>query len=275
MALVYAVLYAVLIGVGSQETYQALIDSLTEAGNEVVEGGLDSLTQAGMLFFAVASAGLGQQPTDVQQVFGSFLLLMSWLTTVWLLRNLLAGHRVKLRDGLYNAGAPIIATFVVTLVFMVQLIPVALAAIGYTAASATGLLLGGVEAMLFWGAAIGLSLISAFWITSTFFALIIVTLPGTYPFKALSIAGDMVLGRRLKILLRLVWMALVMVVGWAIVLIPIILLDLWLKGVWSQFGAVPTVPIAVLALTSLTTVWAATYVYVLYRKVVDEDAKHK
>lgn len=275
LTVLYAVLYVLLIGLGSQETYTALTDSVKELNNDVLGGNLTILSQAGVIFLSVANTGLGGTLTEAQQIYAVILILLSWLTTVWLLRSILAGQKVKLRDALYQAGAPIIATFIVVLVFVVQLIPIALAAIGYSAASSTGLLSGGIEAMLFWVAAGLLAILSLFWITSTLFAMIIVTLPGTYPFRALSIAGDMVLGRRVKILLRFVWMAAVIVLAWAAVLIPVILLNMWLTSVWSWFASVPLIPIIVLLVTSATTVWVAAYVYILYRKVVDEDAKHK
>jgi hypothetical protein len=46
---------------------------------------------------------------------------MAWLTTVWLLRNILAGHKIKLRDGIYGSGSPILPTFLVSLILIVDL----------------------------------------------------------------------------------------------------------------------------------------------------------
>jgi len=275
LVIIYAILYLVLIGIGSQETYTALSDAVKQLNNSLLDGGLTSFSEAGAIFISIANTGLGGTLTDVQQIYAFILIILSWLTTVWLLRGILAGQKLKLRDALYQAGAPIVATFVVVLVFLVQLIPIALAAIGYSAASYSGLLDGGIEAMLFWVAAGLLAILSLFWVTSTLFAMIIVTLPGTYPFRALSIASDMVLGRRVKILLRFVWMSLVTILAWAVVLIPIILLNMWLTSFWPWFSSVPLIPAMMLILSSATTVWIAAYVYTLYRKVVDEDAKHK
>lgn len=274
LAFLYAILYAVLVGIASQDSYTSLLNTLQEAGEEVFQGNWNELGAAGIVFMTLSTVGLGEAPTEAQQIYAIILILLSWMTTVWLLRNLLAKRKVSLRDGLYSASAPLVATGVIALVFIVQLIPVGIAMLGYSAATSTGLLLGGVEAMLFWVAAGTLGLLSLFWLTSTFFAMIIVTLPGTYPFKALSIAGDMVLGRRVKILFRLLWMLLVVVVCWAAILIPIILVDMWLKGIWEQITWLPIVPLAILLLSSLTSVWVSSYIYLLYRAVVDEDARH-
>lgn len=272
LSLFYAVLTGVMVGVASQDTYTALTDTLRSTGDEVFSGNFGEIGKASLLFVSAITGGTSQTLTEVQQVYAGLIALLTWLTTVWLLRNILAGHKVNLRDGLYNGSAPFLSTFVVALVFVVQLLPLALALIGYSAAVSSGLLAGGVEAMLFWFAASLLALLSVYWVTSTFIALVIVTLPGMYPFTALRTAGDMVVGRRLRILLRMVWLGLTIVVSWAVIMIPIILLDAWIKSVWSAITWLPIIPFSLLVMGSLTIVWAASYVYLLYRKVVADDA---
>ena len=272
LALLSAIITWLMVGIASQDNYTTLRDTLNATSGSLFSGGLGEIGKAGLLFISSATGGISQNLTEVQQVYAGLITLLTWMTSIWLLRNLLAGHKVKVRDGLYNAGSPIISTFIVALVFIIQLLPLALALIGYSAASATGLLSGGVEAMLFWIAAGLLSVLSLYWTTSTFFALVIVTLPGMYPFKALKTAGDIVIGRRLRILLRLLWMIVVTALVWAIIMIPIIILDAWFKGMWAAIAWVPTVPFVLLVITSVTIVWISSYVYLLYRKVVADDA---
>lgn len=229
--------------------------------------------QASILAFSTTLGSLSPQLTEVQQVYATLLGLMVWLTVVWLLRNLLAGGKVRLRDGIYNSGAPIIPTAIVSVVLVLQLLPVALAAIGYSAASGTGMLDGGVEAMLFWAAAGLLTTLSVYWVSGTVFALIVVTLPGMYPMKALTISGDMVVGRRLRLLFRFLWLGMTVMVSWLLIMIPVILLDVWLKNMLPAIEWLPLVPVVVLMLGVLTLIWSASYIYLLYRKVVDDDAK--
>lgn len=273
LAFIYAVLTAVLIGIGSQDTYSALTSTLRDTGGEAFKGNFGELGKAGLLFLSIASSGLTTTPTESQQIYTVTLFLLVWLTTVWLLRNLLAGHKVRVRDGLYSAGAPLVSTFLVSLVLTVQLIPLAVAVVGYSAASTSGLLEGGVEAMLFWCAAALLTTLSLYWMTSTFFALIIVSLPGMYPMHALRTAGDMVIGRRLRILLRILWMFVVVGVTWVVILLPFILLDGGIKSLWPMLEGVPVVPVILMLLSVGSMIWSAGYVYLLYRKVVDDDAK--
>lgn len=269
LAVVYALLYGVLVGIQSQDTLTQLSESLSEAGAEITDGSWGALEQAGALFVSIATSGVDTAATEVQQVFSVFVFVLVWLTSVWLLRNLLAGHKVKLRDGIYNSGSPIFAMVLILLLIAVQLIPVAVAAIGYSAALSSGLLAGGVEAMAFWVAAVFLGILSLYWMTSSLFAMIIVTIPGMYPYQAIKTAGDLVLGRRVKILLRWLWMILLITLAWGIVILGAVFLDTGLKSLWPALQAVPLIPLTILAMSSLAVIWASAYVYLLYRKVVE------
>jgi hypothetical protein len=130
-----------------------------------------------------------------------------------------------------------------------------------------------VEAMVVWAVILLLVVLSLYWMSSTFIALVVVTLPGMYPWQAIKTAGDLVIGRRLRILWRLLWLGFTIALSWVVVMVPVILFDAWLKGVLPALEWLPLVPVALLALSSLTVIWAASYVYLLYRKVVDDDAK--
>jgi len=268
----YAALTAILVGLASQEIYEELSDSLFSAGENAITGDLGMVGNAFVLLGSGAVGALNQAPTESQQIFAAILGLMAWLTTVWLLRALMAGGKPKLRDGLYNAAAPFLSTLLVSFVVVLQLLPVALAAIGFSAASATGLFDGGVEAMVFWVGAGMLGMLSLYWITSSLIALVVITLPGMYPLQALRTAGDLVVGRRIRILLRIAWMLLLVAVAWVVVVVPVILFDSWLKSLWSAVAWLPIVPVTMLGMASLTVLWGAAYIYILYRKVVDDDA---
>jgi len=270
--LLYAILTAVMVGIASEDTYNTLKDTISASSGSFFSGALGDIEKSGILFLTAFTGGISNELSEAQQIYAGILLVMAWLTNVWLLRNILAGHKIKVRDALYNAGAPILSTFMVAILLIVQLIPIAIALVGYGAASTTGLLGGGVEAMMFWIAAGLLTVLSLYWITSTIISLVVVTLPGMYPYQAIKIGGDLVVGRRLKIILRFIWMLVLLVIFWAIILIPIILLDGWLKGIWPAISWVPTVPVIILLLSSFSITWVSSYVYLLYRKVVADDA---
>jgi len=276
MVVVFSLVSFLLVGFASQDIISSLRDGLEEADQSVfVEGIIGDIEKTFILFASTISGevyGIAAEDQKGFQLFSAMIALLTWLTTVWIIRNVLAGYTVKVRDAIYNAGAPILSTFIVVLVLVVQLIPLAIAIIGYTAAAAAGILNGGVETMLFWVAAGLLTILSLYWITATFIALVVVTLPGMYPFKALRIAGDMVVGRRLRILLRVMWMLAGIGLLWILVMIPIILFDGWIKGLLPAIEGIPIVPVALLLMISVTLIWSSSYIYLLYRKVVEDDA---
>lgn len=273
LILFYSVATALFVGMASQDLYSTISDTLRTTGDEIFSGSFGQIGEAGLLLLTGVTGSMTQSLNETQQVFASLLAITIWLTTVWLIRNRLAAKQVNLRDGLYNAMSPLISTILVSLLLMVQLLPIALAFIGYTAAAVSGLLDNGVESMLFWFVAITLVVLSLYLMTSTFMALIVVTLPGMYPLNAIRAGGDIVSGRRLRILYRVLWMGLLLVMTWLIIMVPIIIFDAWIKGLLPLIDWLPIVPMCLLLLSSATVVWMASYVYVLYRKIVDDAAK--
>lgn len=271
--IIYALMSGVFVGLASQETYSQLSDTIRESGDEILSGDWSEIEQAGILFLGVVSSGVNSAPTETQQVFATIFGFLAWLTMIWLLRHVVAGNPVKLRDGLYRSGAPILPTLMVSIVLALQLIPLAVAIIGFAAANNTGLLSSGVEAMLFWAALGLLAALPLYWVSSTFMALVIVTLPGMYPYQAIRTAGDLVVGRRIRILLRVLWLIVGLALFWTCIMIPMIIFDTWLKETLPLIEWLPLVPVSLLILVALSIVWGSAYIYLLYRKVVDDNAK--
>lgn len=272
LVLVYFVVALAIGGFGQQETYQGLSDTLNETGADVFTGNFGKVGEAGLLLTTSIVTGLTPNVTGAQSVLGSLAAFFVWLATVWALRGVMAGRNVKVRDAVYSSGAPVLSTVIVGFVFVVQMLPVSIATLIYNTAIRSELISGGVEQMLAWVVIILLGILALYWMTSTVVAMVVVTLPGMYPFQAIRTAGDLVVGRRIRILLRFLWMVLLVIIAWLLIVIPIIMGDAWLKKLWPAVEWLPIVPISLLVMSSLTIVFAATYVYMLYRKVVDDDA---
>ncbi len=272
LVLLYGFMMMALGGITNQQAYSQISELLQEAGPDVFSGGGGKVGEAGLLLLSTFASGPGALTVE-QQIFLGLALLLAWLTTVWLLREYLLGRHPRLRDGLYNSGAPFISTFVVIFVLILQCLPAGIVALIYAALSSVGLLENGFSSMLFWIFASIVAAMVLYWITSTIIALVVVTLPGMYPMRALRSSSDLVVGRRLRILYRLLWGMLMIVIAWAVVLIPLLILDTAIKDAWQAVADVPTMPIAAAVMSAASTVWLAAYVYLLYRKVVDDDAK--
>lgn len=256
----------------SQDTYTQINTLLKDSSKDLFGSGMGKVGQAGLL----ALSAFATWPSNLsvgQQICVALLLLYVWLSTVWLCREFMLGRRPRLRDGLYNAGAPIISSIALVGILIVQLLPVGIVALVYAALSSVGLLDGGFGNMLFWVFAAAVAALCLYWITSTAIALVIVTLPGMYPFRAIRAAGDLVIGRRLRILYRLLWGLFIVLMAWAVIMIPVILLDTGIKSTWSTIQNIPIVPYVGAVLSAASLVWMATYVYLFYRRIVDDNAK--
>lgn len=266
--LVYALIIFLFGGVVSQTAYQSLRQTLAATGS-----GFGEIYQAFLLLgSSLFSSGGSSALADVQVVTVTLTSLIFWLAAVWLLRSLLSGGQPKLRDGLYNGGSPLVSSAAIFMLICLQLIPMAIGLIVLATAAQSGLYEIGAIAMLVSIAAVLLIVLSLYWVTSSIMALIIVTLPGMYPWQAVRSAGDLVVGRRLKLLLRWLWLLLTVVIIWAVIMIPTILLDGWLKDNSSIFDWLPLVPVALTITSGLALVWSSAYMYLLYRKVVSDES---
>jgi hypothetical protein len=272
MVFFYVMATVVIGGFGAQDVYSDMAATLRAGSGDLFSGNFGEVGQAGLLLAVSVTQGISPNLTEAQAILGGLMFFFVWLATVWLSRNLMAGHNPKVRDALYNCGSPIISTVIIGFIIMVQLLPAAIALIVFEAAYASGFSEVGVVAMLAWIVLALFSLLSIYWVIGSLVAMVIVTLPGMYPLQAIRAAGDMIVGRRFRVLLRVLWLAAVFFVIWVITMIPLILFDDWLKKAVPAVSWLPLVPIALFTLSSATVVFSSTYIYLLYRRLVDDDS---
>ena len=255
--------------IASQGTVKELKTLLDSTSKNFLKGNWGEAGKATLLFVSLLSSLLTGDLSDSQAIYFILLTLFFWLVVTWLLRNILAKRKVNLRDGLYNAGAPILPTLLVLVVVLIQLLPIFLTVIAYSSAVATDF--HGIEAMLFFFGASLLVLMSIYFITSSLFALVIIALPGVAPMEALRMSGDLVIGRRARLLKRALFMLLTVAVVWLMVVVPIIMLNFWVASFWEFINKIPIVPLAVAFLLASTVIWVSAYMYLLYREVIKNE----
>ena len=111
-------------------------------------------------------------------------------------------------------------------------------------------------------------LISGYLLSSSLMAFVAVSAPGMYPLRALNLAADLMRGRRMNLIIRLLALILVVVIMWIIVTLPLILLDLAVKNA-GFLTMVPFIPIVLMVMMSFTDVLVTTYLYMYYRWLLD------
>ena len=262
----------ILVGLMNEDTYVQLQETLEESSENLVDGNVGNVAKAGLLLVStITTGGLTQGMTEVQQVFAILLFLITWLVTIYIIRHRLAGHKIKMRDGLYNALSPLISTFAVLIIVLLQAIPIFVVIITYSVAVATEFLNTPFYAFLFFIFAGLLILLSAYLLSSTFLALVAVTAPGLYPMAAVHTAQDLIAGRRIKLIIRMIYLFIVLAVVWVIIMLPLILLDLWLKSIWEWLEGWPFVSLELLTMTVFSVVYFSTYSYLFYRRMLDYE----
>lgn len=254
-----------LFGATQQAQYLSTTDALNMYAAEFADKGFDATVHFGLLLTTAATGGLNTTLSETQKVYFTLLYTLIALTTIWLLRHRLADIKVSVRDAIYSAGAPIVTVVTLFFVAALQLLPMAVGLIAYSAAVSSGILKSMPEMILFGVIAAVLAIVSLYWLTGTAIAFMIGTNPGTYPIAALKAGKKVVSGRRTWFILHLLWLTLLVVVFWAVVLVPAVLLDTWLHQ-----PVVPIVVFSIQLLTSFSVIFATSYTYLLYRKMIDE-----
>lgn len=269
LIILIALLNILLVGLMSEETYTQFQDTLDES----LDGtNIGQVARAGLLLIStVTTGGLTQGASEVQQVFGFLLFVVLWLTTIYILRHRLAGHKLKLRDALYNALTPFISTLLIALTILVELIPIAIVVITYSAAVATNFLATPFYALVFFIFAALMIILSVYLVSGTLVALIAVSAPGLYPVVAIRTANDLIISRRIRWIIRVLFLFVVFAIIWVVIMLPLILLDLWLKNIWSWTEGIPFVSLMLLIMSVFSAVYITTYLYLFYRHMLNFD----
>ena len=201
--------------------------------------------------------------TKTDGVFGGMAFLIIWLVTIFLIRQKIAGHDVTLRDGLYNAMTPLLSTLVVFIVILIQSIPIFLLVIAYSSAIQTNFLNTPFYALLFFGFAGLMILMSGYLLSSSLIALVIVSAPGLYPLKALKMASELMMGRRIRFISRIIVLITIVLIMWGVIILPLVALKI----------PVEILSIVVFMLACFSAVYATTYLYIYYRWMLDYEKK--
>ena len=211
----------------------------------------DALRGFGSLLGSGASAG--SQSASVLQ---SVLIVLESLVVIWALRQLSAGKKFSVKDAYYKATPLLIPFLLVLFVIIIQLLPITLGG-GLVALIASALAGSGAATSIMVLVLIPLLGWSIYMLSSSIFALYIVTLPDMQPRQALRSAKKLVNFRRLKIIRRIIFLPIFILAVMACIILPLIL-----------FVHVLVVPVFYL-LFILVILFVHTYLYSLYRGLLE------
>lgn len=225
-----------------------------EAIQELVSGSAGqiaaTLTAFGVLLNSTSST------TDVAGVYQAFVFILISLVIIWALRQTHADQAVKLKDSLYSSTYPLVQFLLVMLVVGLQSVPLLVAIFLYRATIASGVVVAGIE-MVLWGfLSFLLALWSLYMVTASIFALYIVTLPDMTPLKALRSAKGLVELRRWTVMRKLLFLPLVIFGIIAVIMLPVILI------------IAPVAEVLFIIISAVSVAVVHSYIYSLYRELL-------
>ena len=278
LLLIFVGLYIFLIGAMSENTLADVKANVEQTNKDIADGKIGTVGKAGLTLLGIISTGGLTTMNDAQIVIAVLLFAIIWLVTIYLARHLLAGHQeIKMRDGFYSALSPLVSTLVVGLIIFLEAVPIMLTIIVFQVALTTEFLSTPFYALLFFMFAALMITLSLYLLSSSFFAIIVVSAPGLYPLTAVRMAKNLIMGRRLRFLIRVFYLVIIVALLYLLLLMPAIILDGILKAqfAWLADSKIPFVAIIQLTITVFIFIYLSIYFYLFYRALLDynDDAK--
>lgn len=253
VVIIYTILNVVLVqglqfAVGGVSEIKSTLD-------EIFSGHWGKLANS-LTIFTLLLGSVGSVSSPVAGIYQVMLTLVVSLAMIWLLRQVYAGHTVRARDGFYRGMTPLVPFILVLLVIALQLIPLAIGVWLYATVVSTGIAATALEQVVWALLSFLLALLSLYMVTSSLFALYIVTLPDMTPIAALRSARELVANRRWTVMRKVLFLPFAQVVIAAVVVVPLILF------------ATPAAAWVFLALTMFLIPVTHSYLYALYRAML-------
>lgn len=249
ITLVYGLLTVVLVrGFGSGTNLSVLKSTLQ---NSHANGLATSAT-----LFSYLLGTSGSSSSAAGGTYQTILLIITSLVTIWALRQVLAGKKIRIRDAFYKGTYPLVQFTLVLIVVGLQLIPLLIGSWLYATVVGNGIAASPLEKIVWAILFLLLATLSLYMICSSLFALYIVTLPDMTPMKALRSARELVRFRRWTIMRKIIFLPLALLFVAVIIMIPVILIATVLAQ-WIFF-----------MLSMLVLVVVNTYMYLLYRALL-------
>ena len=254
VTIVYALLYIVFVrGLSGGLDLSSIRQSLDrDKGTTSVSTGIS------LFAYLVGNSTTTQSSSVNAGVYQTVLLIIVSLALIWTLRQSYNNNKVRARDAFYKGMYPVIPFILILIVVGLELIPLLIGASIYSVVTNNGISVGDLQTT-FWGIGFAvLCLISLYPITSSIFALYIVTLPDMTPMKALRSARQLVKRRRLLVMRKILFLPLVIIIAALVIMVPVVLV-VTIAASWIF-----------LILSFLCIVFIHSYLYALYRELINE-----
>jgi hypothetical protein len=257
LAAMYLLLDLLLVRSVAAFDVATLKDSLSSSfkhGAGLAVGGLS-------VFSSLFSAAASGASADATGAYHFFLVILMSLVVIWSLRQVFSSNeflQLRIKAAFYQSTTPFVPFLLIILLIALQFIPLLIALQVYSFVVGGGVATTTGEQLIFLTVVLAAVALTLFWLARSIIALYIVTLPGIQPMQALKSAKELVHGRRLSIIRKLVFLPFALFVLAALVMVPCIL-------IWA-----PLAQWLFFALTGIGFILIHTYMYTLYRELLNE-----
>lgn len=218
---IYGVLYILFVK-GISANFQ--LNNLRQSFTNTFSGKLSGFS-TGVALFGLLLGTAGNTSSQTAGIYQLTFIVIVSLALIWALRTSYSGTIAKLRvrDSFYKGMTQLVPFMIVGLLVLIQTLPAIVVGSLYNVAQNSGIFVGFVQqALALIVLCLGL-LWSFYMLSNSLFALYIVTLPNATPRASLKAAKKLVRFRRALVIRKVLFLPAVLLLGSALVLIPLIL----------------------------------------------------
>jgi hypothetical protein len=223
--------------------------------NDVYDGGISNWVSS-LAVFSVLLTTKGSGLNDVAGLLQFLLILISSLAIIWMLRHVLTGKKVRVRDSFYKGMYPLVPSLLVVALLAIELVPMLLGMSLYVNVVQSGIAATAWEVVVWTIILIGLTALSLFLVIPTIMSSYIATLPDMTPVLAIKSGWNLVRARRWSVLRKIVFLPLALLILIVLIMMPIIMF------------VTPIAQGAFFVLTMVGILVIHSYLYTLYRELL-------
>lgn len=189
-----------------------------------------------------------------------FVGVLFSLAYLWVLRESHNSNEVSAKEALYRGPAQFVPFILVALMFFVQMLPFAIGAFVFQVGVGGGVAINIYEQLVFGLIWLILALPSIYWVTTTTFALIIVSIGGVNPLQAWRAAKKLIKPYFMAAAGRLLY---IFIIG------TFLLFGALVLAIWLDQAYLFTYGLSVVGVLLVPVVW--TYIFEVYRELLKHE----
>ncbi len=182
------------------------IDDLRDLVSENVDNSLIVLP-----ITALVALTFGEETSASFVILTLFLLTLTSLASIWMVRRLYAEQKFVLRDAFYRGTYPLVPYLLLVGLTFLQAVPFFAGSLLFSIVSLGGIATSFWQQIPFLLAWVALSALSGYMISLTIMSLYAVTLPDMRPLDATRAVRRVIVGKRWRVLVRIIVLAIVIV----------------------------------------------------------------